>query len=211
MAKARSKLAGVDEHARTIAKAIANGQLPQPTPEIEQFLEQRPVDLLAAADGVCRHIPPAGDDETLGIGYLFLLQMLLERARFRAERGFKDAAELLATFQAALVTRAEAGEIDGNMLAYLGGALQQAKVAASPELIAISAKLGLEDEETMLPADIERALDQILEASDDDPFSLVGLFAEGGHTLPDEAKAALVMHLAVDHRPAARAAAVLCL
>jgi hypothetical protein len=211
MAKARSKFAGVDEHARTIAKAIANGQLPQPTPEIEQFLEQRPVDLLAAADGVCRHIPPAGDDETLGIGYLFLLQMLLERARFRAERGFKDAAELLATFQAALVTRAEAGEIDGNMLAYLGGALQQAKVAASPELIAISAKLGLEDEETMLPADIERALDQILEASDDDPFSLVGLFAEGGHTLPDEAKAALVMHLAVDHRPAARAAAVLCL
>lgn len=105
------------------------------------------------------------------------------------------------------MTRAEAGEIDGNMLAYLGGALQQAKVAASPELIAISAKLGLEDEETMLPADIERALDQILEASDDDPFSLVGLFAEGGHTLPDEAKAALVMHLAVDDRPAARAAA----
>lgn len=75
MAKARSKFAGVDEHARTIAKAIANGQLPQPTPEIEQFLEQRPVDLLAAADGVCRHIPPAGDDETLGIGYLFLLQI----------------------------------------------------------------------------------------------------------------------------------------
>jgi hypothetical protein len=211
MAKARSKPAGIDEHARTIAKAIAKGGLPQPTPEMEQFLEARSVDIFAAAEGACRHLPPAGDDEALGVGYLFLLQMLLERARYRADRGFADAIDLIATFQAALVTRAEAGEIDGTMLAYLGGALQQAKIAASPELTAVSAKLGIEDDEAMLPADIGLALDQLLEASGRDPFVLVGTFAQSSHTLPDESKAALIMHFGVDDRPAARAAAVLFL
>src|ERR1700754_427031 len=102
MAKARSKISDIDDHARTIAKTIATGRLPQLTPEIERFLDERPSDLLAAADGACRHIPPAGDNEALGIAYLFLLEMLLERARHRAERGFTDAAELIATFQAAL-------------------------------------------------------------------------------------------------------------
>jgi hypothetical protein len=211
MAKAQSKIADLDHHARAIAKTIAKGRLPQLTLEIERFLEERPTDLLAAADGACRHIPPAGDNEALGIAYLFLLEMLLERARHRAERGFIDAAELIATFQAALATRAEAGEIDGTMLAFLGSALQHARIAASPELTAISAKLGIDDEETMLPADIELALDQLLEASGNDPFGLVSIFVQGGHTLPDEAKAALAMHLGVDARPVARAAAVLCL
>ena len=56
-----------------------------------------------------------------------------------------DAAEWIATFQNALAIRAEAGEIDGTMLAFLGGALQQAKVAVSPELTAISAQLAAQE------------------------------------------------------------------
>lgn len=211
MAKARSKITALDEHARTIAKAIANGQVPQQTAEIDRFLEASPVDLVAAAEGACRHIPPAGEDEALGIGYLFLLQMLLARARDQAERGFTDAADLLANFQGTLVARAETGEIDDAMLAYLGGAMQQARIAASPELTAISAKFGVGDDEEMLLAEVELALEELIDASGMDPFGLVGIFAEGGHALPDEPRRTLVSHLATDDRPEARAAAVLCL
>jgi hypothetical protein len=211
MAKARSKPAGIDEHARTIAKAFARGRFPQLTPEVEEFLETRPTDIFAASEGACRHLPPSGDDEALGFGYLFLLQMLLERLRYRADRGNTEAIELIAAFQAALVARAKAGEIDGTMLAYLGGAMQQAKIAASPELVALSADLDSEEEDALLPADVELAFDGLIDASGSDPFVLVGTFGEAAHVLPEEAKIALAGYLAADERPAARAAAVLFL
>ena len=74
---------------------------------------------------VARHMPPGGNDETLALGYLFLLQQLLERLRYRTDRGYADAARLIADFQADVAARVEAGHIDGRMLAYVGGALHQ--------------------------------------------------------------------------------------
>jgi hypothetical protein len=210
MAKVRSKPAGVDEHARTIAKAIAKGRFPQLTPEIDEFLETHATDIFAASEGACRHLPPSGDDEALGFGYLFLLQMLLERVRYQADRGVAGATELIATFQAALVARVKAGELDGTTLAHIGGAMQQAEIAASPELSAISAELD-QDEEALLPADVALAFDGLIEATGNDPFILVGTFAEAGHTLPEAAKAALARYMAGHDGPDARAAAVLFL
>jgi len=211
MAKAGAKQAGLDHHAKILAAGFAKGRLPQPTPELERFLLGNPTEIFAAAEGVCRNMPPGGDDEALGIGYLFLLQMLLAGLNDRAKRGAKDAAELIARFQSDLTARAEAGEIEGTLLAYLGGALQQAGIAASPELVAASAGLDDEDEDDALPSDIVSVLEDILEACDGDPFQLVSSFAEGGHLLPEEAKVALAVHLAQNERPDARAAVVLFL
>jgi hypothetical protein len=88
-------------------------------------------------------MPPAGKDEALAIGYLFLLQQLLEHLRYRTDRGYADAARLIADFQAEVVARVEAGDVDGRMLAFVGGALHQSKIPASPELTAASAKHAL--------------------------------------------------------------------
>jgi len=211
VAEARSKPADIDQHARTIAKAVAQGRFPQLTPEVEEFLETRPTDIFAASEGVCRHMPPSGDDEALGFGYLCLLQMLLERVRYRADRGFAEAIELIAAFQATLVARVKAEEIDGTMLAYLGGAMQQAKIAVSAELSVLSSDLDAEEGNALLPADVALALDGLIDASGGDPFVLVGMFAEAGHVLLEEAKIALASYLAADERPEARAAAVLFL
>jgi hypothetical protein len=46
-------------------------------------------------------MPLAGDDESLAIGYLFLLQRLLECLRYRTDQGYADAARLIADFQRA--------------------------------------------------------------------------------------------------------------
>ncbi|GLH78335.1 hypothetical protein SSBR45G_32440 [Bradyrhizobium sp. SSBR45G] len=211
MAKAGAKAADFDFHARSLAAGLAKGRMPRPTPEIERFLLDNSTEIFAAAEGVCRNMPPDGDDEVLGIAYLFLLQILLAGLNQRVRRGAKDAADLIARFQSDLAERAEAGEIDGTLLAYLGGALQQAGIAASPELTAVSAELGGGDGDEMLPSDIVSTLDEILKACDGDSFQVVFSFAEGGHLLPDDAKIALAIHLVQSERPDARAAAVLFL
>jgi hypothetical protein len=62
-------------------------------------------------------MPPAGGDEPLAIGYLFLLQRLREHLRYRADRGYVDAAKLIADLRAEVAAQVEAGNVDGRMLA----------------------------------------------------------------------------------------------
>jgi hypothetical protein len=94
MARARQKASPTDRHARKIAVAIANGRSPAPTPDLEFYLESSPHEMLAALEGAARNMPPAGSDEALGFSYLFLLQGLLERLRYRTDNGYADAADL---------------------------------------------------------------------------------------------------------------------
>jgi len=157
-------------------------------------------------------MPPAGKDESLAIGYLFLLQRLLEHLRYRADRGYADASQLIADFQADVVAQVEAGNVDGRMLAFVGGALHQSKIPASPELAAASAKQPVDrDEDGPLPADVDAALVGILEACDGDPFLAVGTLIESGHAMPAETRGAIAVGLTLASTPEARAAAVLFL
>lgn len=59
--------------------------------------------------------------EALAIGYLFLLQRLLEHLPYRTDRGYTDAAGLIANFQADVVAQIETGHIDVRMLALWEG------------------------------------------------------------------------------------------
>jgi hypothetical protein len=59
-------------------------------------------------------MPPAGKDEALALGYLFLLQRLLEFLRYRTDSGYPEAAKLIAEFQAHVVARVEAGPFEQN-------------------------------------------------------------------------------------------------
>ena len=157
-------------------------------------------------------MPPAGKDEPLAIGYLFLLQRLLEHLRYRTDRGYADAAKLIADFQVDVVAQVEAGNVDGRMLAFVGGALHQSKIPASPELAAASAKQPVDqNEDGPVPADVHAALVGILEACDGDPFMIVGALTESGHAMPEEARGALAGALALAGNTKARGAAVLFL
>jgi hypothetical protein len=209
MNKARAKASATDLHARKIAAAIAKGRPPPFSPDLDRYLEESPQEIFAAFDGAARHMPPVGKDEALAFGYLFLLQALLERLRYRTDRGYADAAELIATFQAEVAARADRGQTDHHMLAYVAGALHQARIPASSALAAATAKHQADDGE--LPADVDAALQGLLDACAGDPFALVGSFAEVGHAMPEEARSALASGLALSGRPDARAAAVLFL
>lgn len=212
MSRAQPKSSPTDEHARRIARAIAKGRPPPFSADLDRYCEICPREIFAAFAGAARHMPPAGKDEALAIGYLFLLQRLLEHLRYRTDQGYADAAELIADFQAGVVARVEAGHVDGRMLAFVGGALHQSKIPASPELAAASAKHSVDQNEGgPLPTDVRAALAGILEACGGDPFMAAGSLIESGHAMPAETRGALAGALALAGIPGARAAAVLFL
>jgi hypothetical protein len=212
MSRTQPKSSPTDEHARRLARAIAKGRLPPFNDAFDRYCESSPHEIFAAFAGLVRHMPPAGKDEPLAIGYLFLLQRLLEHLRYRTDRGYADASELIADFQADVVAQVATGNVDGRMLAFVGGALHQSKISASPELAAASARQPLDrDEDGPLPADVHAALAGILEACDGDPFTTVGALTETGHAMPVEARGALAGALALAGNAGARGAAVLFL
>jgi len=212
MSRAQPKSSPTDEHARRIAQAIAKGRPPPFNAAFDRYCESSPREIFAAFAGAARHMPPAGKDEPLAVGYLFLLQRLLEHLRYRTDQGYADAARLIADFQADVVAQVEAGNVDGRMLAFVGGALHQSKIPASPELAAASEKKLVDrNADGPLPADVHAALAGILEACDGNPFLAVGSLIESGHSMPAEARGALACALALASGPEARGAAVLFL
>src|SRR5690349_3990671 len=187
MARPQPKYAPTDEHARRIARAIAKGKPPPFDAELDRYCEASPGEIFAVFAGAARHMPPAGKDEALALGYLFLLQRLLTFLRYRTDSGYADAAKLIAKFQAHVVARVEAGDADANMLAFVGGALHQAKIPASPELAAATVKQPLdENEDEALPADVIVALTAVLEECGGDLFMAAGALMETGHAMPGE-------------------------
>src|SRR6266702_6028912 len=127
MGHTQPKSSPTDEHARRIAQAIAKGRPPPCNEALDRYCERSPGEIFAAFAGVARHMPPAGHDESLAIGYLFLLQRLLVHLRYRTDRGYADAARLITDFQADVVAQVEAGQVDAQLLAFVGGALHQSK------------------------------------------------------------------------------------
>jgi hypothetical protein len=212
MSRTQQKYTTTDGHARRIVQAIAKGRPPPFNDAFDRYCESSPREIFAAFTGAARHMPPAGQNEPLAIGYMFLLQRLLEHLRYRTDRGYADASQLIADFQADVVAQVEAGNVDGRMLAFVGGALHQSKIPATPEFAAASAKQPLDrDEDAPLPADVHAALAGILEACDGDPFTSVGALTETGHAMPVEARGALAGALALAGNAGARGAAVLFL
>jgi hypothetical protein len=191
MSRAQPKSSPTDEYARRIARAIVKGRPPPFSADLDRYCEDSPREIFAAFTGAARHMPPVGKDEALATGYLFLLQRLLEYLRYRTDRGYTDAAKLIADFQAEVVARVEIGDVDVRMLAFVGGALYQSKIPASPGLAAASANHPADqNDDGPLPRDVRSAFAGILEACDGDPFMAVGSLIEGGHAMPAETRGA---------------------
>jgi hypothetical protein len=197
MSRPQPKLAPTDEYARRFARAIAKGRPPPFSEDLDHYCENSSREIFAAFAGAARHMPPVGRDKALALGYLFLLQRLLEFLRYRTDSGYAEAAKLIAYFQAEVVARVETGEVDATMLAFAGGALHQAKIPASPEFAAATAKQPFsENDDEPFPADIRAALGGVLDDCGGDPFLAAGALLETGHALPAETRGAMAAALA---------------
>ncbi|MFO1162846.1 MAG: hypothetical protein U1E60_28695 [Reyranellaceae bacterium] len=205
------RLTPTDEHARRIARAFAKGRPPPMTLEFERFCESAPREVFTAFAGLARHLPPAGDDEALAVGYLVVLQRLLESLRYRTDRGYADATELIAEFQSDVVRQIRAGEVDASVLAVVGDVLHQSKISASTELAALAVDQPVELDEDGSPPDIGAALDEIVEACSGDPFEAAITLTKGSHAMPVEARGAVAGAMVLGGSAPVRSVAVLFL
>lgn len=211
MSPSRPKRSQTDEHARRIARAFAKGQPPPLTAELEQYCESAPREVFVAFAGLARHLPQADEDEALAVGYLIVLQRLLETLRYRADRGYADAAELIAEFQSDVVRQVRTGKVDADVLSAVGDALHQSKIPASPELAALAVDQPVEHDDDGSPQDVRVAFDEILEACGGDPFETIVMVMKGSHAMPMEARVAVASAMALGGSAPARSAAVLFL
>jgi hypothetical protein len=200
-----------DRHARRIAAAFAKGNGPTPTRDLVFYFENSPQEIFSALEGVARHLPPAGKDEALALGYLFLLQGLLEHLRYRSDCGYPDAATLIADFQSTVAAQIRAGQIDEHTLPYLAAALHHAKIAASPELTASAVQAVEDDGSLQSPAELRAVLTELLDGCDGDAFTLIEALTELGHAMPPEARALMPVVIMQAGPSEARSAAVLFL
>ncbi len=208
--RAPRKLSPTDRHARRIAAVIAKGQAPRSSADLEEYFANSKREVFAAFEGASRHVPPAGTNEPLAIGYRFLLEGLLEHLRYGSDRGYREAAALIAEFQVAVAARA--GRIDDFLLGSVTGAMQRARIPVSPELAtAVAAQVARNAESRPSLPDMDTMIAEMLAARSGDPFGLVGLLAEMGHAMPGELRSEMAAGLARSGLPGARAAAVLFL
>ena len=207
----RPKISETHRHARSCARAIAKGQPVRISHDLERYFHESSREIFAAFDGVADNMPPSGKDDALAFGYLFVLQGLLQELRFRMDRGYADAIALVADFQAAAAQRARDSQLDSRVLVFTAGALQQAGIDASPELVAASTEIA--DIEVGMPslADLTAAIAEMVKACRDDPFELATASATAGHAMPPEVRGAMVATLATSELAVARSAAVLFL
>jgi hypothetical protein len=207
----RPKLSETDRHARSFARAIARQHPLKMSHDLDRYYHESPREIFAAFDGAAANMPPTGKDEALASGYLFVLQGLLLHLRYRIDRDYADAAALVADFQATVAQRARDGRIDGSMLGFVAGALQQAGIDAAPELV--EASIAITDSKIARPrlADLDAAVADMVSACGNDPFELVTAAATAAHAMPGEARGAMAAALAASKLAVARSAAVLFL
>ena len=206
-----SGISETDRLARRVAAAIAKGRSPSSSSELEDYFDRSPREIFAALDGAMANMPRAGKHGALAYGYLFLLEGLLVRLRYRIDRGYAEASDLVAEFQVAVAARVDDRSIDGPMLGLVVGVLQQAGLAAAPELVEATSALAEQPASPVGAADLETTMLELVEACGGDPFALVASVAEACHALPEEARAAMVIGLASGDHAVARGAAVLFL
>ena len=211
LGKQGSVLSETDRLARRVATVIAKGQSPKHSNELEDYFNRSPHEIFVALDGAVANMPPAGEHQVLAYGYLFLLEGLLLHLRYRIDRGYADAGRLVMEFQIALATRIRDGSIGVSMLGLVVGVLQQAGIAAAPELVEASKVLAEQRTGPVVEADLSATMKELVEACGGDPFALAASGAEACHAMPEEARAAMVMGLASGDHPIARSAAVLFL
>lgn len=210
-ARRASGLSETDRLAQRIAVTIAKGQSPKRSNELEDYFHRSPRDIFAALDGAVANMPSTGEHKPLAYGYLFLLEGLLVHLRYRIDRGYADAIDLVAEFQAALAARIRDRSIDGLMLGLVVGVLQQAGIAAASELVEASAALSEQRTGAVLEADLHDTMVEMVEACGGDPFALVASGSEACHAMPEEARGAMVTAFASSDHPVTRSAAVLFL
>lgn len=199
--------------ARACAHLRSSGK-PFDLPEDDRsYLEETPQSLRPIIDGTLAAMTAAKRDENLVVAHLWLLERQLELIRYRLERGWAWAKEVLDAFQNRLVTLSERGDLSVEDWYSLVGALQRAKVPLNPEINTAAVQSGDAEAAALAsdPADQMRAALAEIGAVTDDPFFLMESIGEAIAAGPAAMRMVLAQEMAGSDHAVLREATALML
>jgi SEC-C motif-containing protein len=165
--------------AQEFAEQIAGGAASL-TPRLTRFLAAHIDSLLDFFDGFVK-AADAGSiaAENLANAYLLLLQQQLTNLRYLIERDYDWAKRMLDSFQDRLIGAIRSGEVSGPQIAAIAGAMSEAKLQPSDNLVAAcDERLGLEADACAAGTDLASVADQIVREHGSDHFDIYeALFA----------------------------------
>jgi hypothetical protein len=211
MSNAPLRSSRTKRYARRLAAGLVKNKVPAPTPDLDDYFEHFPEDVFVALEGFIELSAAGTANDNLAAGHLLLILGLLERIRYRCERGYDDAIRLVEKFQHTLADLSATGRIDGSTLSMVASVLHQAGVSASAELTEAVAQNAKEFVPLRSAPNLAALLDDLAKECGGDPFVAASMMAETGHAMPADGRALIAAEQVRSANPVIREGAVLLL
>jgi len=193
----------------TVAAGLNQGELMMPEPRAQVYLGAKPQFLWTILEGfltACDPIEAEEQDENLKAAYQILLVNQLELIRYRSERGWAWADEMLADYQRLVIELAKGGKLSIENLFAFTAALTEAKIPLNPRVrdaflqsephpLALSS-LQPESGAEVIRSEVNHLIIKLAEVTDN-PFRIVEGLKDAAKLMPSGVQAFLVHECAL--------------
>jgi hypothetical protein len=200
---------------KAIAKRVARQRDNEISPEDRMWLEQTPQILPVITESLIDVAGAAKPDTALVTAHHLLLALALEYVRYRQDRGWEWADDMLTAFQQRLVEVAKVDAIPREDWFMMCSALTQARVPVADGVQTALADAGFKPEEALGPP--EEMLQMVRHLMDElahmvsSPFEVVEALKGSGAMLPAMLRSFMATELALSEHPVLREAVPLLL
>ncbi|HYZ24520.1 MAG TPA: hypothetical protein VE690_20400 [Rhodopila sp.] len=198
---------------KAIAKRLARNDNQPLSTEDRQWLQDTPQVLPVITEALIAAAKEHGVADPLVSAYGVMLSLELEYVRYRQDRGWDWADDMLEDFQHRLLAFANEGG-DPALFMAMGHALSEARVPVSEDMQKALSDAGLRDDELIASGDLQEATREMLSelASQlDTPFEVVETLNRMDAIMPAEARSVLADILASAEQEMMRDAAAILL
>jgi hypothetical protein len=188
---------------KAIAKRVARHADSEVSPEDRSWLEQTPQILPVVTDALIEAAGAPTPDEAIVLAYHELLGLQLEFVRYRQDRGWDWADDMLKVFQRRLIEVAKAGSIPRDDWFLMCSALTEARVPVADEMQNELADAGFTPEDLDLDAPPEEMLKMVRHLMDElanmvsGPFEVIEALKSSGAMLPAMLRSFMTTELAL--------------
>lgn len=200
---------------KAIAKRIARHRDSEISVEDRGWLEQTPQVLPEITEQLVDVVSGAKRDDALVLGYQIMLSLSLEFVRYRQDRGWEWADDMLTAFQQRLVTLGSDGTIAQNDWFMMCSAMTEARVRVTDSVAEALAEAGFKaDEEGAPPEMMMRTLRGFMDdlaRMVSSPFEIIDSLQNAGALLPAALRGFMATELALSPHAVLRDAVPLML
>lgn len=189
----------LQHYATQIARHLKKNQPPPLNEAMAAHLDTHPEEVLDTLYSMVECLRSGVDqNDSLIRAYCFLLGIQLEYIRYRVDRQYDWARDLVAKFQHEAAKLARSGDLPEPMLTEIAVALREAKLEPDPELFAaMSDVMEAHARPEAAPSDLDELLPQFAREFEGDEFEAAHFIAEFTYAMPSEVSVALASAMTI--------------